>query len=258
MSSHITKLPQELVDQIIDNLGAEDKRAAASCALTCPSWTPRSSKHLFSSVSLFTTHLQEFLAQAQGSSRLAAHVIEFAVSQPLHGNDGFDLTPFVPDILQTLPNLRSLSIFGERISIRRGLGTDPNGRRRSLALLRLSHTHVECLPELLQLLSAVSTLHLDQTYIQTTSRAATGQSHHLRVDTLHFDGSPQGLDQLRPSMAKSSLKRLCLKCDGCFRIETAPVNAFLHSVGQSLQHFRLELPLDGWVVAGPGMSSQLI
>jgi hypothetical protein len=252
MPSSITSLPQELVDQILDDIGAGDKRAAASCALTCNSWTPRSSKHLFHSVNVFTTHLQEFLAQAKGSSRLASHVANFSISQPLHGHDGFDLTPFVHDILRTLPNLRNLSVFGERISLRSCLSPVSGGRRYDLTLLRLSSVHVEALPELLSLFDHIGTLYLDQAYIPAPLGSSTAKQHHLRVDALHCDTSLSALEPLWLSLAKDSLKILCLKCDGYFRIETAPVNAFLQFVGQSLEHFRLDLPIDGWVVAGPG------
>lgn len=249
MATTITALPQELVDQIIDDVGAEDKRAVANCALTCPSWTPRSSKHLLNTVSLYTHHLREFLSQAAASRRLAAHVTELSIAQPLQGEESFDLTPYLHDILRTLPNLRAFALFGERITIRAGLAPAP--ARKSLTHLRIARSHVEALPELLQLFSHIGALHLDQVYIKAP-RTAPAPTGHLHVGTLHFDGTTGMLDVLRPSLDGSSLKSLRLKCDGYFRIDTAPVNAFLRSVGRNLSHFRLDLPLDGWVIAGPG------
>lgn len=253
MTSHISALPQELVDRIID-LGADDKRAAESFALTCNSWTPRSSKHLFNSISTFTTQLEDFLTQAAGSDRLAAHVVEFSISQPLHGHEGFDLTPFVHDILRTLPNLRKLSIFGDRISIRAGLAPVPSSHKRDLVLLQLSHIHIEALPELLRLFACIGTLNLDQAYVQTPPAPSDARGH-VSLDALRFDGSVSELEILRLFLDKSSLKSICLKCDGSFRVDTAIINAFLRLVGHNLEHFRFELPLDGWVIAGAGTLS---
>lgn len=250
MTCHISSLPQELVDHIID-IGAENKRVAGSLALTCNSWTHRSSKHLFDSVSIFTTQLHEFLTQAADSHRLAAHVFEFSVSQPLHGHDGFDLTPFVHDILRTLPNLRKLSVFGDRISVRAGLAPAPGSHGRDLALLRLSRIHIEALPELLRLFGRIGALELDQAYVQESQRPSAG-SGHLSVDALRFDGGVSEFEALRLSLDKSSLRSLCLKLDSHFRVDTAPINLFLQTVGRNLEQFRFELPLDGWAVAGPG------
>lgn len=252
MSSSLLNLPQELIDQIIDEVGPNDKRTMASCILTGSSWTPRSSKHFLATVHLFTPQLQEFLTQAKSSCRLRHNIVEFSVSQPLHGHDGFDLTPFVHDILATLPNLQTLSISGERISVRSGLDTGSRcAPRRDLSVLRLSRLHVEALPELLELFDHIDTLHIDEAYIpaSTISGAST---HHLHVSTLHFDGSLSGLVSLRGTLDASSLRTLCLKCDGHFRIDTAPVNALIQSAGRFLEHFRLDLPLDGWVTAGSG------
>lgn len=255
--SSITALPQELVDHIIDDVGYQDKRAAASLALTCNALTPRSSKHLLSAVNIFTTHVAEFLAHAAGSSRLASHVTELSISQPLHGKDGFDLTPYVPNILDALPNLRNLSIFGERISIRSGLCPVPSAQRRTLSLLRLSHIHVEALPSFLQLFGQIDTLQLD--YIHDTSISpGAGHRRHLRVTSLFFDGSRSTLEALTPLMERSSLRSLHLKCDTFFRIHTPAVNIFLHDVGRGLEHFKFDLPMDGWVVQGPGMSVHVL
>ncbi|KIP02917.1 hypothetical protein PHLGIDRAFT_130450 [Phlebiopsis gigantea 11061_1 CR5-6] len=255
----IAALPQELVDHIIDDIGPSDKRAAASLTLTCNAWTSRSSKHLFNTVNVFTAELPEFLAQAAGSSRLASHVTELTISQPMRGDDGFDLTPFVPAILHTLPRLSALSVFGERISVQAGLPAPPAGQRRTLALLRLSHTHIEALPELLQLFDTVDTLHLDQVYIPpcAVEPAPAPPARHLRVRALFFDGSRPTFEALSALLQRDVLQYLHLKCDIFFRIHTEPVNAFLHEVGAALEHFRFDLPMDGWVVDGPGTPSPL-
>ena len=245
-------LPQELVDHIIDDVGAQDKRAVANLTLTCNSWTPRSSKHLFHVVNIFTSHLAEFLAHAATSSRLTSHASELSISQPLHGDDAFDLTPFIPVIFHTLPNLRKLSIFGDRISIKSGSLPVPSAHRRSLALLRLSGTYVEAFPDFLRLFSQIGTLQLD--YIHDTSPFTDSiYGRHLHVANLFFDGSRSTLEALTPLLDKSSLRSLHLKCDRFFRIHTPAINKLLHDVGQSLECFRFDLPMDGWVVQGPGM-----
>ncbi|KAI0330104.1 hypothetical protein GY45DRAFT_787677 [Cubamyces sp. BRFM 1775] len=47
------RLPQEIIDEIIDAVGSErDTRTLRSCALTCISWVPRARRHLFSTVTL--------------------------------------------------------------------------------------------------------------------------------------------------------------------------------------------------------------
>ncbi|GJE95330.1 hypothetical protein PsYK624_115140 [Phanerochaete sordida] len=254
MACHIPSLPQELVDHIID-LCADDKRTARSLALTCHAWTHRSSAHLLRAVSILTTQLAAFLADAARAPRLGTHVAELVVSQPRHGHDGVDLTPAVPALLRALPGLRSLALFGDRISVRAGLAPGPGAgsHRRDLALLRLSRVHVEALPELLQLFGHVDTLDLDHAYVQP-SQASVPQSGRLAVDELCFDGSIVEFEALRASLDKSSMKSLSLKLGYHFRVDTAAINLFLESVGQNLEHFRFELPLDGWVMSGPDRS----
>jgi hypothetical protein len=55
----IAKLPQELIDAIIDHLH-DDKEALASCSLVCRTWTPRTRHYLFTNFTLNGKKLKTF------------------------------------------------------------------------------------------------------------------------------------------------------------------------------------------------------
>ena len=94
-----TRLPQELVDQIIDAL-QDDKRTLATCSLTCQSWVPRSSRYLLRHVRLQAGDIQPFGVSLRTSTRLSRYTSE------LHA----PCKPGLADLVQSIPRLECLSV----------------------------------------------------------------------------------------------------------------------------------------------------
>lgn len=113
-------LPQEIIDVIIDQVAGLRKkgtrRTLLSCSLTCKSWLPRSTSHLFNAtrVSLHQPdHLELFHSMVKDSTRLANHVrfmdIELEIATLGSIQETMDL---IVDMLCSLLVLEALRIDG--------------------------------------------------------------------------------------------------------------------------------------------------
>lgn len=138
-----TVLPQELVDNIIDQL-QEDAESLRSCALTHSIWVLRCQRHLFTRYTIhgiagflsypeqlgsrphLTTHVCHLIVQ--GSARMS-------VTDSNEANYARVCSHLLPNLLPTIPNTRTLSIRNVRL-----LEAHYNGPAFAAAWSRILHT----------------------------------------------------------------------------------------------------------------------
>ena len=83
-----TRLPPELVDQIIDHLW-DNQKALLACSLTCRTWVPSSRLHLFRSVRVCSAADCTTLSALISSAPVITRCIQkFTVSADFSGTDG--------------------------------------------------------------------------------------------------------------------------------------------------------------------------
>lgn len=258
MPCTIAALPQELLDYIIDLAAAaaiHDKRAAGRLTLTCRAWAPRASTHLFAGLCLLAKDLPALAGHTQRSPRLARHLTTLVLAE----ERGAKSTPIALadlDAILALPALRSLALVGRSLSISAGAGHEGNHRRK-LAHMRLSRVYVDVLPALLGRFTRIDTLELEQLHVPARAPHARHDAH-LAVGTLILDGGPAELGMLSAALDATSLKRLTLKSGERFRVDPRPVDALLRAAGTNIEYLRIDMPLDAWGPAGPGLSTRAL
>ncbi|GJE95096.1 hypothetical protein PsYK624_112760 [Phanerochaete sordida] len=103
-------LPQELVDLILDALKDESK-ALKSCSLTCWTWHPRSSKHLFASYNLTSPSADSSarITAMQAYERIRTNIVVLTLR-----------TQYVSTlpIIHALPHLRDLNVIASGMHTR--------------------------------------------------------------------------------------------------------------------------------------------
>ena len=100
------RLPQELIDQIIDQLYV-DKESLKSCSLTCKSWLLRSSQLLFGSYTVRGRQGDiDLILTIQARSRISSNISSLTL----------DFTSFEHfGLIKALPHLRELNIDGHSL-----------------------------------------------------------------------------------------------------------------------------------------------
>ncbi|GJE95082.1 hypothetical protein PsYK624_112620 [Phanerochaete sordida] len=192
----IERLPQELVDKVIDELKAE-RAALKGCSLTCRRWLARSSKHLFTSVAALGYSAGLVLA-VQTRECLASNIValEFTFSSREH-----------LDAIRALPRLRTLVLSESRNqaqidSLASAYSCMPpltsTGRR--LERLQCRGSPVFLVKWLLQLFESVDTLQLRSVYVHPclpTPRAGH-RVGHLSLCHLSYAALPELAEALTP------------------------------------------------------------
>jgi len=117
----MSKLPQELVDRIIDQV--HDRKSLKACCLVCSQWSVRSRKHLFARVEFADVEdLQRWCARIHpGPSGLSSLVEDLSLSEcipPVFIPSWLDLYDFsdAAPHLQSFSGLRVLKIWRWRMS----------------------------------------------------------------------------------------------------------------------------------------------
>lgn len=102
--------PPELVDCILDELATPplstlSRRTLTSCTLVCHTWLPRSSAYLLNNVTISSSRLEQYLAFAETSTRLATYAREFIVCGTI------DVTMYLGAIFSVMPNVDCLEVW---------------------------------------------------------------------------------------------------------------------------------------------------
>jgi len=73
----MSRLPQELIDKIIDQVYPWDRRALGACSLVCSQWSSRSRKYLFIQVELYSpTDLERWCAHIRPGPQGPSSLVE--------------------------------------------------------------------------------------------------------------------------------------------------------------------------------------
>ena len=183
-----SKLPPELTDYLLDLVATECyagelKTTMSDCSLVCKTWLPRSSRHLFHSIKLSSVKLEEYLALAQASTRLATHLRELVIK------GSFDPTLYLKQISAIMPKLAHLE-FRNNATVEFTMPpdfkpdlSDPNNRRTvhyyvqpswdqcairsgvlSIEYLRLGRIAAQAIPLFLRPFTRIKTLELFACY----------------------------------------------------------------------------------------------
>lgn len=114
------RLPQELVDHIIDDVAlSNDVVKLQYVSLICKAWLPRSSQHLFNKTCITISslaRLEELAALLKTSSRLERYVRHVAVL--LGSEDGVSIhltISLISSIIARLPHLEEVSVACMRV-----------------------------------------------------------------------------------------------------------------------------------------------
>lgn len=124
------QLPQELVDYIIDQVSlANDIVTLKHATLTCKSWLPRSSQHLFQTPNVTTTNLSDLEALAatlKESDRLARYIscVTFGLHEEAAVSIQLSLS-LMGDVLSRLPHLSEVVVSGMHDSADKELALCP-------------------------------------------------------------------------------------------------------------------------------------
>ena len=112
-----TRLPQELVDLIIDFV-CDDKKTLHACTVTARYWLPSSRLHLFANVQVSEQRFTDFLAFAQTCTCGPQYIVDlkFNGHQPQQQMDNRSaITPaYLHTLLACLPRLEYLLLFMTR------------------------------------------------------------------------------------------------------------------------------------------------
>ena len=108
-------LPQELVEAIIDFL-YDDRSALQCCSLVARSWRTRSYFHFFHTFQVIEPQITtKFVNLLDGNPMISAGIRELELVLPYAESDGPIPPRIFIDILQRLPSLRRLALWGIHI-----------------------------------------------------------------------------------------------------------------------------------------------
>ncbi|GJE95352.1 hypothetical protein PsYK624_115360 [Phanerochaete sordida] len=183
-------LPAELLDCVIDEM-QDDASSLRACSLVCKAWLPRTSAHLFKSLSAhFSVETYDqpdpwkapsfgFHAPIISSARVAAHV------QVLRITICPSTVADVAAIVVQLPQLRSLSVGGTLMTTAPSLPPPPSSGRH-IGYLCVYQACADVIPYFLSLFASVGTLEVHLCHVDDHFIPRTWPPLRHPVQHLHF------------------------------------------------------------------------
>ena len=238
-------LPQEIVDQVIDCVCS--RRDLLSCSLVCHAWLPRSSKSLFSHVTLRReNNVEAFLSVVKTSQRISENVSWLDVQALLS-----DPSTFIT-ILSSFPNFSSLGFHRVMHLTDTESIPPPEVPYHTISRLQFYYAHgadvLWCLGHFRRIdglkLTSVHTIPPEPEDTSTMTR-------HLQLTTLSIRiGNFPMLSHVGRILLPGSFKKLYIPFPERFTPSPIPnlealdyLQAFLQTVSSSLEH--LYLPFCG-------------
>lgn len=232
-------LPQEVLDQIIDNLSS-DRPALKNCTLTARRWLPRSSIYLFASC---------VSPVLRGSDQCAQITLATCCTQRISTNIvilGLYITsPEDIEFVGLLPQLQELcirSVDGEDALAQAYAALTPGRRtaQRSIALVNVWNAPLFVLEWVLQQFTAVTAVHFQH---------ATGRDGHMtalraRHVVRHLEMGGMALAALRAmGDILDTLALLSLTIGVGYRYHAhGDVDAFIRTTGRYIRNFQVCRP----------------
>ncbi|EKM53904.1 uncharacterized protein PHACADRAFT_196346 [Phanerochaete carnosa HHB-10118-sp] len=230
----VERLPQELVDKIIDELST-DRRALRSCSLTSRRWLSRSSRHLFASFTLAGVNdiapVLQSAQRTQSTQRILSNIV--------------DLTLFIPSfdylkLIENLPLLRELTIWEiddpaeeESLSMPR-----LKAAGRTIVILEVHRISIFLVDSLLWLFESVGTLRLRDLYHFGAVPPCPAQHVVKNLDMRYIH--PRLLRHVSMVLDHSALEGLTTQPLSPYEDGLQPVlNDFTQAVGRNLRAFHL-------------------
>ena len=250
-------VPQEVVDEIIDQLGIELLTSPngcgvwwtnflvatlTACSRVCKAWLPRASKYVFHSLDPSRGSqsgieaLQQFLRMARASPRISSNVQALTIPVGLSEVD-------VTAVMRTFPRLMSLNWHqnqgaeSERGRNMPSTGSEPTFLRSSLRHVSLnacSQTTIDFLDNF----DHICTLEL---FVTRREPIAPMRStpHQVRITTLNLDAYNLLLfnTNIAKFLAPTTLRKLVMWCRLDFYCIISDVNDCLRAVATEIEHF---------------------
>ncbi|KAF8486695.1 hypothetical protein JB92DRAFT_3022468 [Gautieria morchelliformis] len=273
---HHCRLPQEMVDAVLNNLrGADGRKALLTCSQVCHAWLPLSQRNLFRRITFGGDGgRNKRLYQAlQSSPHLSKYIRELKVLLPI-GGDAFHATcQTLSVILGKLSELQRLTLCGlvwHKLTVDLKQSLHRLLLLSSISFVKLDNMYfvsVDDFANLLRPAQGVTQLSLGFCYLAQEDQGVQGehedeprlnlrerrhlnllhfyaQQHkfYLYVDCLLGPRSPLEVSHIQTLLIDDlgSPYRPVSKRDG------DTLNRLLRAIGSSLKHLQLDVPYNAW------------